>query len=72
MVINYHRKGVYEGGGHFSPLAAYHAGTDRVLIMDVAAHKYPPVWAKVTEVWRALDTVDSDSQKTRGFVEITR
>ena len=73
MVINYHRKGVSQkGGGHFSPLAAYHAGTDRVLIMDVAAHKYPPVWAKVTEVWRALDTVDSDSQKTRGFVEITR
>ena len=73
MVINYHRKGVAQkGGGHFSPLAAYHAGTDRVLIMDVAAHKYPPVWAKVTDVWRALDTIDSDSQKSRGFVEIRR
>ena len=31
-------------GGHISPLAAYDAETDRLLILDVSRYKYPPVW----------------------------
>jgi hypothetical protein len=72
LVVNYSRKGLQQkGGGHFSPLAAYHQTTDSVLILDVAAHKYPPVWAPLRSLWLAMDTMDSDSGKTRGFVEIT-
>ena len=32
------------GDGHFSPVAGYHAGTDSVLVLDVARFKYPPYW----------------------------
>ena len=71
LVVNYSRKGLKQkGGGHFSPLAAYHHQSDSVLILDVAEHKYPPVWAPLRALWRAMDTVDSDSQKTRGFIEV--
>ena len=73
LVINYARKSIgQKGGGHFSPIAAYHSPTDRVLILDVAAHRYPPVWAKLSGVWAAMDTRDSDSGLARGFVEMKR
>ena len=73
FVINYHRAALEQkGGGHFSPIAAYHAPTDRVLILDVAAHKYPSVWASLESVWRALDTTDKGAGAQRGFVEVRR
>ena len=47
FLVNYHRRTVaQEGGGHISPLAAYHEKSDRFLILDVARFKYPPVWVK--------------------------
>ena len=71
FVINYHRSGVNQkGGGHFSPLAAYHEASDQVLILDVAAHKYPPVWAPLESVWKALDTTDKSAHAQRGFLEV--
>lgn len=51
--------------GHFSPLAAYHEGDDRVLLLDV----YPDSvigWVKVSDLFRAMDTMDSDSKLNRG------
>ena len=45
ILINYRRKALNQnGGGHISPIAAYHQGSDRFLIMDVAAYRYPSVW----------------------------
>lgn len=71
FVINYHRPVLdQKGGGHFSPVAAYHEASDRVLILDVAAHKYPPVWATLESVWKALDTTDKSAHAQRGFVEV--
>ena len=71
LVVNYDRKVVgQKGGGHFSPLAAYHGPSDHVLILDVARHRYPSAWVPLADVWRAMDTEDSDSGRTRGFVEI--
>lgn len=44
ILVNFCRKYINEkGGGHFSPLAAYNAKTDRFLLLDVARYKYPPV-----------------------------
>jgi hypothetical protein len=31
--------GAVEGSGYVSPVVAYHAGTDRFLIFDVASYK---------------------------------
>jgi len=54
--------------GHWSPVAAYHEGSDRVLMLDVARYKYPPVWIPLPALFAAMNTVDTDSGKTRGFL----
>jgi hypothetical protein len=73
VIVNYLRKAIkQESGGHISPIAAYDKATDRFLILDVSRYKYPPVWVKAEELWQAIDTVDSDGGKTRGFVLVSR
>ena len=38
VIVDFDRQTLLQkGNGHFSPLAAYHAGQDRFLLMDVAA-----------------------------------
>lgn len=59
-----------QGGGHFSPVGAYHAASDSFLVFDVARYKYPPFWVKANDLWSALDTVDSGSNTTRGFIVV--
>jgi hypothetical protein len=73
VVVNYLRKAIHqEKGGHISPLAAYDAESDRFLILDVARYKYPPVWVKASELFDAMNTIDSDNQnRTRGYVLIS-
>ncbi len=72
VLVNYLRKAIgQETGGHISPVAAYNEETDRFLILDVSRYKYPPVWVKAEELWKAMATVDSVSGKTRGFVLVS-
>ncbi len=56
--------------GHYSPIAAYHEGTDRFLMLDVAAYKYPPAWIEAPELFAAMTAVDLDSGKSRGFLQV--
>lgn len=71
IVVNYLRDVIgQQRGGHFSPLAAYHAASDRFLILDVAAYKYEPVWVRADDLWRAMAAVDSVSGRSRGFMTI--
>jgi len=71
LIINYNRNVLGQiGGGHFSPLAAYDPTTDRFLLMDVARYKYPPTWVKSQDLWHAMESVDSTSQKPRGYLVI--
>ncbi|KAL3816895.1 hypothetical protein ACHAXA_006971 [Cyclostephanos tholiformis] len=59
VMINYDRRGLGQvGGGHFSPLGAYHVATDSFLVMDVAKYKYPPVWVGADTLYGAMATVD--------------
>lgn len=72
VLVNYLRKAIgQETGGHISPVAAYNEQTDRFLILDVSRYKYPPVWVKAEELWKAMATVDPDGGKTRGFVLVS-
>ncbi len=58
-MVNFDRKGLGQvGGGHFSPLGAYHAPTDSFLVLDVAKYKYPPVWVGADTLFGAMATVD--------------
>jgi len=71
VLVNYSRKPLgQDGGGHFSPLGAYDAASDRVLIMDVTAYNYPPTWVPMKLMWDAMNTIDSSSRLTRGFVVV--
>ncbi|MEL6353767.1 MAG: phytochelatin synthase family protein [Cyanobacteria bacterium J06627_28] len=72
VVINYLRRSIgQESGGHISPLAAYDADTDQVLILDVSRYKYPPVWVEVEALWNATNTIDSVSGLSRGLVTVS-
>jgi hypothetical protein len=71
LLVNYQRASLAQReGGHISPLAAYSAATDRFLILDVAAYRYPPTWVAAADLWNAMNTVDSTSGRTRGFAVI--
>jgi hypothetical protein len=69
LLVNYDRAALHQQGrGHISPVVAYHAETDRFLVLDVASHYYPPTWVPAIELWNAMNTIDASSGKTRGFV----
>jgi hypothetical protein len=71
VLVNYQRSALGQGEiGHISPLAAYNAATDRFLILDVAAYKYPPVWVSTAALWNAMNTTDSSSDRSRGFIVV--
>lgn len=73
LMLNYSRKPLGQAGdGHISPAAAYDADSDRVLILDVAKYKYPPVWLTVEELHEAMMLKDPSSDKTRGIVVVSR
>ncbi|WP_199296975.1 phytochelatin synthase family protein [Synechococcus sp. FACHB-909] len=73
LLANYDRPALGQaGGGHIAPLAAFHAPSDRVLILDVARYRYPSVWVPVADLWAAIRTLDSTSGRSRGLVTIRR
>jgi hypothetical protein len=70
-VANYDRAALGQtGNGHFSPLAAWHAASDRVLVLDVARFKYPPHWVPVDKLWQAMCALDPASSLARGYLVI--
>jgi len=68
VIVNYHMPTLDQSPscGHHSPLAAYHADTDRFLLLDV----WPDTsecWATASSLFTAMNTVDEASEKTRGY-----
>ncbi|KAK3271146.1 hypothetical protein CYMTET_20487 [Cymbomonas tetramitiformis] len=73
MTANFQRSGLDEyGGGHFSPIAAYHESTNSFLVMDVSRYKYPPVWVNAEVLFKAMNTTDSVSGLSRGWFTISQ
>ena len=80
MVLVYFNQGVVTGdwdGPHVSPIGAYDAATDRVLIMDVDREWYVPYWTKTETLFEALKRPAPADQgvlagETGGWVRITR
>lgn len=71
IVICYSREVLGQSGaGHFSPIAGYHEGTDSVLILDVARFKYPPHWARLSNIVAAMSSVDPDTGRPRGWLHL--
>mmetsp|Transcript_88423 Transcript_88423/g.249164 ORF Transcript_88423/g.249164 Transcript_88423/m.249164 type:complete len:364 (-) Transcript_88423:111-1202(-) len=78
LALNYDRRvlgqvgdlGPDQPAGHWSPIAAYHEGSDMVLVMDVARYKYPPMWVPLKQAFAATSIVDGTSGKSRGWVAL--
>jgi glutathione gamma-glutamylcysteinyltransferase len=69
VVANYDRASIGQTGtGHFSPLAAWHADSDSVLVLDVARFKYPPHWVPVADLWNAMFAPDNSTGQPRGYL----
>jgi hypothetical protein len=72
IAVNYRRNYIGQPpGSHFSPLAAYDDATDSFLILDVARYKFPPVWVSTADLFAAMNTLDTVSHKTRGFLVVS-
>lgn len=68
LLVLYSRRTLdQEGGGHWSPIAAYDEHSDSFLVMDVARFKYPPVWVEASTLMNAMQTVN-DFGRSRGFL----
>lgn len=73
IIANYDRQVLGQTGtGHFSPLAALHEASDRVLVLDVARFKYPPHWVPVADLWRAMGSIDPDTGRARGYLSVAQ
>lgn len=69
--INFHRAGLGEaGGGHMSPIAAFEPASDMLLLLDVSRYKYPAVWVNLSMLFAAMNTTDSSSGLSRGWVTV--
>ena len=72
LIVNFDRAVLkQEGAGHISPVGAYNAATDRLLVLDVAAQKYPHTWVPASILWNAMATVDADAGATRGYLLVS-
>lgn len=68
LVVSFGRSHLGQtGDGHFSPIAAYHAGSDSILVMDVARFKYPCYWVSVADMYEAMRPVDITTNQPRGW-----
>lgn len=73
LLVNYDRRLLGQtGGGHIAPLAAYHAASNRALILDVARYRYPSVWVPLKDLWQSMRSLDSASGLSRGLVVVER
>lgn len=76
LVVNVGRavlgQGTVANGGHISPIGAYNAAEDRFLMLDVARYKYQPSWIPAERLFRAMNTLDTTSGKSRGWVVARR
>ena len=69
IVVNYARKILgQDGPGHISPVAAYHAGSDSFLILDVTAYEHNWVWAPAATLHAAMNSFDT--VENRGYLLI--
>ncbi len=71
VIVNYKRSALGQpGGGHISPIAAYHQDSDSFLIMDVIPNISEWVWVKADLLFKAMQTFDTI--ENRGYLLIEK
>lgn len=67
IVVNYARKSLgQKGGGHISPIGAYHKQSDSFLVMDVNPNKDNWVWVTAKDLYESMNTFDTI--ENRGYL----
>jgi hypothetical protein len=72
---NFHLDLFYGDGvdvGHFSPIGAYDAARDLVLMLDVYKKDYEPVWAPLPRLAKAMATLSRKTGEPRGYALVRR
>lgn len=73
VIANYSRATLGQvGNGHISPIVAYNKEADSFLVLDVARYKYSPYWVKAKDLWLSMRTIDTESNKSRGFIIVSK
>lgn len=71
VIVNYQRKAIGQrGGAHISPLGAFDATTDSVLVMDVNPASAGWVWVPTTSLIKGMRTFDT--VENRGYILVRR
>lgn len=56
--------------GHFSPLGAYDAGSDRVLVLDVYRVTFEPYWVPLERLLAGMAVLGKVESAPRGWIEV--
>jgi len=56
--------------GHFSPLGAYDAARDRVLILDVYRVELEPYWVPAVRLFEGMATINRAGGDPRGYLTV--
>lgn len=72
IIANYYMEAVIGSGdyGHFSPIGAYDAARDRVLILDVYRRELEPYWVPTARLLEGMATPNRDDGEPRGYLLI--
>lgn len=73
MVISFSRATLGQtGDGHFAAIGGYHAGQDKVLILDTAKFKYPAFWCPVSLLFKSMEPIDKVTGQSRGYFLVSK
>ncbi len=72
LIANYYMAAVIGDGdyGHFSPIGAYDAARDRVLILDVYRVELEPYWVPAERLFAGMATISRADGEPRGYLAI--
>lgn len=69
VISNYFRPAIRQkSAGHISLVVAYHEVEHRCLVSDCAPFKYPFVWVKTADLFKAMEEQDDESKTSRGYI----
>ena len=69
ILINYKSNLVGQSSsGHISPVGAYDAKSDSVLVLDVAGYQNPWIWIPVKDLYASMHT--KDGERYRGYLVV--
>ena len=72
VIANYYMGAVLGRGdyGHFSPVGAYDAARDRVLILDVYRVEFEPYWVPAERLFEGMATINRADGEPRGYLTV--